>query len=212
MKISILGAGNVAQTLGTALINKGHEVFIGYKEKTHSEKLTQWLQQVDNKAKVSSVIEAAEFGEIIILAINPWTEIEAVLKSIPSTSLKGKTLIDLSNNIVFEGLPKLAFTDISMGELIQSWVPDTHVVKTLNITPTAIMVNPEQQGIVPSAMWVSGNSPQAKLVTGNLLKELGWQDVFDIGPISFSKLQETIGLITTNVVTGLLAKYGQPLK
>jgi len=77
--------------------------------------------------------------------------------------LKGKTVIDVSNNIDFgTGVATLAFTDRSMGEAVQSWLPDSHVVKTLNITPAAMTVQPSESGIVPAIGWVSGNDSGAK--------------------------------------------------
>lgn len=145
----------------------------------------------------------------MLLGINPWTAIEGVLKSLDATSLAGKVLIDLSNNIEFGAVPKLAFHDLSMGELIQQWLPDTYVLKTLNVVPSDLMVNPALRGVVPAIMWVAGEEPTAKNTVTTLLHDLGWEEVFDLGGIRQSRLQESLGLLTSIVVTNLLA---QPIR
>lgn len=101
MKIGILGAGTVAQTLGGAWTEAGHEVFLGARNPKKSGIL-----------KYGTMQEAASFGEVILVAINPWTEIEGVLKPL-AEELSGKTVIDISNNIEFGKIPpKLAFTNV----------------------------------------------------------------------------------------------------
>ena len=126
MKIGTLGAGKVAQTLGQGFTEKGHDVLIGSRN-THTEALVRWQEKAGGRGRIGSLQEAAAYGDILLLGINPWTAIEGVLKSINAGNLAGKVLIDLSNNIEFGAVPRLAFHDISMGELIQQWLPDTYV-------------------------------------------------------------------------------------
>lgn len=202
MKIGILGSGTVAQTLGSAWVKVGHKVFIGARD-PQSEKVTAWLQEAGPQNHVGSVEAAAEFGEVILLAINPWTEIEEVVKPL-ATELKGKTIMDVSNNIDFGKVPpKMAFTDQSMGEALQSWLPESNVVKTLNITPAAMMVNPAENGIIPAIGWVSGDNAKAKQQVVELLKDIGWSDVVDLGGIQRSRIQESIGLTLSVIISGL---------
>lgn len=205
MKIGTLGAGKVAQTLGLGFTAKGHHVLIGSRC-AQTEALAQWQEKAGAYGRIGSLPEAAAYGDIILLAINPWPEIEGVLKALDAQTLVGKVLIDLSNNIEFGTVPRLAFHDRTMGELIQEWLPETHVVKTLNALPAALMVNPAARGVVPSAMWVAGNQPAAKATVTTLLHDLGWDEVFDLGDIRQSRLQEAFGLLTSIVVTDLLAQ------
>ena len=93
-----------------------------------------------------------------------------------------------------------------MGEVIQSWLPEAHVVKTLNITPAPMMVHPIQSGIVPAVGWVSGNSNGAKQKVIALVKDLGWSEVADLGDIHQSRLQESVGLMLTIIVSSFAQK------
>ena len=208
MKIGTLGAGKVAQTLGQGLIEKGHDVLIGARNAT-AEALVRWQERGGVRGHVGSIGDAAAFGDVILLAVNPWTAIEGVLRSVPVRDLRRKVLIDLSNNIEFGDAPKLAFHHASMGMLIQQWLPDTFVVKTLNIVPADLMVNPSVQGLVPSIMWVSGDNQGAKDTVTALLHDLGWEEVVDLGGIAPSRLQEALGLLTSIVVTNIISRQNE---
>ncbi|MGZ6376779.1 MAG: NADPH-dependent F420 reductase, partial [Ktedonobacterales bacterium] len=135
-------------------------------------------------------------------------EIEPLLRSLDANDLADKTVIDPSNNIEFGSAPKLAFTDLSMGESIQRWLPGAHVVKTLTIVPAALMVNPSLSNI-PPIQWIAGDDQAAKEQVTDLLHALGWSEVFDLGGIKFSRLQEAIGLMVTGIVMQLAQTMGQ---
>lgn len=85
------------------------------------------------------------------------------------------------------------YNNTSAGECIQSWLPESHVVKTLNTVNAALMVHPQFTEGIP-VMFVSGNDSGAKAQTGKLLEELGWSQVIDLGDIWHSRLQESIML------------------
>jgi predicted dinucleotide-binding enzyme len=200
MNIGILGAGNVAQALGGALAAKGHAVKIASRN-PDSERLAQWKKQ--SGGTTGSLADAAAFGEVLILAINPWTEIESVLKSLGS-SLSGKPLLDPSNNIEFGAKPKLAFTDRSMGQAVQAWAPAAHVVKTMNTATAALMADPAGKGAAPAIAAMSGNDARAKAVIAGLLRDMGWSETVDLGGIEASRLQESIGLQVTIAIADLM--------
>lgn len=207
MNIGILGSGKVAQAVGAGLVAKGHEVMISSRD-LHSERVQQWVREVGPHGYAGSFQEAARFGEVIVLAINPWTAIEPLLLSLDVQDLVGKAVIDPSNNIEFATPPKLAFTDNSMGELIQRWLPRAHVVKTLNIVPSSSMVNPNLSEL-PPIQWVSGDDQTAKEQVTALLHDLGWLEVFDLGDIKLSRLQEAIGLMVSGIVIQLTSTTGK---
>ena len=75
MKVGIIGSGVVAQTLGTKLVELGHDVVLGTRDpkkldekKNMAGTLNEWLAVVKNKAKVATFKEAAAHGEILISA------------------------------------------------------------------------------------------------------------------------------------------------
>lgn len=207
MNIGILGSGNVAQAVGAGLIAAGHEVMVSSRDR-RSEKVRQWWGKVGPRGHAGSFAEAARFGDAILLAINPWTEIERLLRTLDASDLAGKAVIDPSNNIEFGLPPKLAFTDLSMGELVQRWLPGAHVVKTLTLVPATLMVNPHLNNI-PPIQWIAGDDQAAKERVTALLQDLGWSEVFDLGGIKLSRLQEAIGLMVTGIVMQLTQTTGQ---
>jgi 8-hydroxy-5-deazaflavin:NADPH oxidoreductase len=205
MKIGILGAGIISKTLGAAWARAGHEVFLGARD-AKREQLRLWQQEQGVRAQVVSVTEAAQKGELLLLAINPWTEIEKVLMTI-QPHLKHKTLIDVSNNIDFTAQPpRLAFQDLSLAQTIQEWAPGAHVVKALNLLPAVMMVNPQAQGLAPALTWISGDQTPAKEMAKHLIYDLGWEEVIDLGDLSASRLQESTALAMTLVISNLMAQ------
>jgi 8-hydroxy-5-deazaflavin:NADPH oxidoreductase len=204
MKIGVLGSGKVAKGLGKAWIEKAHEVWLGSRNPISEDNL-KWAKDVGPHGQVRSLKEAAQFGEVILLAINPWTQLEGVIQSIKK-EIAGKVVIDVSNNIEFSSTPKLAFTDRSLGQAVQQWATDAYVVKTLNHLPVATMIRPKAHGISPAIMWISGDQDKAKSVVASLIRDLGWNEVVDLGNLEKSRLQEVIGLTTSVIITDLFSK------
>jgi len=205
MKIGILGAGTIGKTVGAAWAEAGHEIFLGSRDARH-EQLRLWQRQQEGRIRLVSIIEAAEKGELLLLAINPWTEIEKVLMAV-QPHIEGKVLMDVSNNIDFTAQPpRLAFRDRSLAQAIQDWAPKAHVVKALNLLPASMIVKPGLQGLVPAVTWVSGDHAPAKDVAKNLIHDLGWEEVIDVGDLSASRLQESTALAMTLVISSLSFK------
>ncbi|MEM9981464.1 MAG: NAD(P)-binding domain-containing protein, partial [Bacteroidota bacterium] len=91
MKIGIIGSGNIGGSVGIHLAKAGHEVIFSSR---NPEKLTPLVAATDGKAKASTPEEAANFAEVILLAI-PFGNVPAVAQTIGS--IDGKVLIDAGN-------------------------------------------------------------------------------------------------------------------
>ncbi|MCA9332745.1 NADPH-dependent F420 reductase [Candidatus Saccharibacteria bacterium] len=194
MKIGIVGSGDVARSLGKGFVDLGHDVFIGSRHPEKKE-LDAWKKHAGKKGQTGSTTEAADFGDIVILAI-AWHAAENVLAQIRPES-SGKIVIDVTNPLQFndDEPPTLAVGHtISGGELVQQSLPDSHVVKTLNIINHAHMIQPNYSEGTPT-MFMCGDNASAKDHTRDLLEELGWKDVVDIGEIEKSRLLEPLCLL-----------------
>ena len=194
MKIGIVGSGDVAQSLGIGLVKAGHSVMLGTRDQ-QKKGLADWRKKNDKHRMLGSTTDAANFGEIVILAV-VWHAAEDVLAQI-RPEVSGKVFIDVTNPLVFtEGeAPTLSLGHtISAGEIVQASLPDSHVVKTLNIVNHKHMAFPKYQEGLP-IMFVCGNNKSAKETTHELLTELGWQDCLDIGGIEKSRLLEPLCLL-----------------
>lgn len=194
MKIGIIGSGDVAQSLGNGLAKAGHSVMIGTRD-INKKELAGWHKKNDKKKLLGSTTDAANYGEVIVLAI-AWHAAEDVLAQI-RPEVSGKVVIDVTNPLVFvEGeAPTLSVGHtMSAGEIVQASLPDSHVVKTLNIINHKHMAFPKFHEGLP-IMFVCGNNKSAKLTTNELLIDLGWEDTLDIGNIEKSRLLEPLCLL-----------------
>lgn len=194
MKIGIIGSGDVAQALGKGLIAAGHNVMLGTRDQSKKE-LAMWRKKNSTNAFLGNTTQAANFAEVAILAV-AWHAAEDILAQI-RPELAGKIVIDVTNPIIFNDTEPPALTvghTISGGEIVQQSLPDSHVVKALNTINHANMVKPTYKEGVPIA-FVCGNNLSAKLHTRDLLVELGWNDMLDIGDIEKCRLLEPLSLL-----------------
>ncbi|MBK9706280.1 MAG: NAD(P)-binding domain-containing protein [Acidobacteria bacterium] len=93
MKIAIIGSGNVGAALAKAWARAGHEIKMGVRD-VSSPKVTDLLKDIGSGATAASVRDAADFGEIIVLA-TPWSAVQDAVKSLGDIS--GKVLFDCTN-------------------------------------------------------------------------------------------------------------------
>ncbi len=195
MKIGIIGSGGVAQTLGAAYAEKGHEVKLGSRD---SGKLAEWVEKTRNGVSAGSFAEAAEFGKVVFLGVLGTAAGEA-LELAGHDNLKGKTLVDLTNPLDFSGGTPPKFTATfgdSLGERVQRAVPEANVVKAFNSIGAAIMVDPKF-GADTATLLIAGNDEAAKAEATKLIKEFGW-DVEDLGGIDQAFFLEAFASIWIN--------------
>lgn len=193
MKIGILGTGDVGKALGKGFITLGHEVKMGSRDAAN-EKALAWAREMGPKASAGTFAEAAEFGEIVVLATLGAAN-ESVLSYAGPEPLRGKVVIDTTNPLDFSGgRPKLAvLEDGSGGEQVQRLLPDTHVVKAFNTVGNAHMFRPDFPGGPPD-MFICGNDAEAKKKVAEILSDFGWGTV-DIGGIDSSHYLEAMCIV-----------------
>lgn len=210
MKISVLGTGDVGQTLAARLVELGHEVMIGTRdvEETLARKSIQhgnppfsvW-HEANQAVQLGTFQESASFGEIVINATNGANSLNA-LDLAGEETLAGKILIDVANPLDFShGMPPVLLEGLnntnSLGEEIQKEFPEAKVVKTFNTMWCGLMVNPGLLDGGNHINYISGNDNEAKNRVKELLKEFGWKDenLVDLGDISAARGTESVLLI-----------------
>jgi hypothetical protein len=176
----------VGRTIGSKLVELGHEVRMGSRDEEH-EGAASWASEAGERASVGRFSAAAEFGEIVFNCTAGLHSIDA-LREAGEDNLRGKLLIDLANSLDFshEGPPTLGIVNTeSLGERIQAALPGTRVVKALNTMNCEVMVDP---GLVPGdhVTFMCGNDDDAKVEATRLLGEFGWpaERVIDLGDIA----------------------------
>lgn len=193
MKIGILGSGTVGQQLANGFLRTGNEVKIGTRD---ASKLNDWLKNAGQKASIGSFAEAAGFGDIIILATS-WAGTENAVELAGKNNFKNKIVVDVTNPLDFSnGAPPKLDSSFghSAGERIQSWLPDSKVVKAFNTISAFIMVNPKLEEGNPDLV-IAGNDSSAKKTVTDFARSFGWQNVIDIGDISQSYLLEAFAML-----------------
>jgi predicted dinucleotide-binding enzyme len=190
LKIGVLGSGPAGQTLASGLLEKGHPVLIGSRDPA---KLDGWLRHAGAGAQVGTFVEAARFGEIVVLSVL-GSAAEEVIRLAGPKNLINKIVIDASDPLDFSsGRPGLFVgTTDSLGERIQRLIPDAYVVKGLNVVQADVMINPGLTGDEPD-MFIAGNNAEAKQTVTQLLAEFGWP-VIDMGGIESARWLEALSL------------------
>jgi len=180
--VGILGTGIVGRTLAARLAELGADVVVGART-ADSESLKQLAEL---NVGTGSFADAAAHGDLIINATNGLHSL-AVLDSVGTETLVGKTLVDVANELqpVEGGLPQpVVAADVSLAQRIQDAYPDTFVVKSLNTMGCHVMVNPS---IVSGdhTVFLSGDDAGAKQRVQELLASFGWrpEQMLDLGGI-----------------------------
>jgi len=194
MEVGILGTGEVGRALGKGFLTLGHSVKLGGREATN-EKALAFAREHGPRASAGTFADAAEFGELLVLATLGSANEEA-LRAAGIDNFSGKVLIDTTNPLDFsKGLPPRLAGGLgdSAGELVQRLLPEAKVVKAFNTVGNAHMFRPEFPGGPPD-MFICGNDADAKQEVAVLLAAFGW-NVADVGGIQSSHYLEAMCLV-----------------
>jgi len=199
MRIAVLGTGPVGQTLAAKLDELGHDVTIGTRDPEATMARTgpdsfgnppfsDWAAE-HPKVAVAALAEASSDADVVVNATNGAASI-AALEAAGDESLAGKVLIDVANPLDFSrGMPPslLVSNTDSLGEQIQRRFPEARVVKTLNSMNAYLMVDPGHLAGGDHTVFVSGDDADAKAQVGELLRQIGWTDIVDLGDITTAR-------------------------
>jgi predicted dinucleotide-binding enzyme len=190
MKVAVFGTGVVGDTIGSKMIELGHQVMMG--SRTHdNEKAKVFVEKHKSNASAGTFNDAAAFGEIIFNCTSGVGSLEA-FKMAEIKNLDGKIIVDIANPLDFsKGMPpSLAFVNTnSLGEEIQNKFPQTKVVKALNTMWCGLMVNPSMINGGDHSTFVCGNDLKAKEEVKKILISFGWSEknILDLGDIKMAR-------------------------
>jgi predicted dinucleotide-binding enzyme len=193
MKVGVLGSGDVAKTLAAGFLKHGHAVKIGSR---NPAKLAEWSAQ-NTGSSVGSFADAAEYGELVALAVKGNAAAEALMLA-GQKNLAGKTVIDACNPIE-DAPPEKGvlrfFTDInkSLMETLQRQFSEAHFVKAFNSVGAPCMVNPQFAGGKPT-MFICGNNEGAKKQVAQINEQFGWETA-DMGAAEAARAIEPLCML-----------------
>jgi predicted dinucleotide-binding enzyme len=178
--------------MARGLRGKGHAVTPGARDPADAQVAAL---AADPGAALARPAETAAGAEVVILAL-PWGVAEAAVASLGD--LAGKTVVDCMNPLgrTAAGMGLTVGHSTSGGEIVQGWLPQTHVVKTLNQVGAEIMARNERLPHRP-VMFQAGNSEPAKAKVAALLADLGFEPL-DAGDLTRARLPEPFGMVWIN--------------
>jgi 8-hydroxy-5-deazaflavin:NADPH oxidoreductase len=191
-RVGVLGSGEVGRRLAAGFRSRGHDVMIGSRDPGRAE-LGEWLSGDGAGIEAGAFAQAAEHGELLVLAVLGNAAEEAITAA-GTKNFSGKVVIDAMNPLDFSGgfPPKLSIMgEDSLGERVQRALPDAKVVKAFNTIGNPYFVDPRFSEGEPT-MLIAGDDEGAKRTVTDALADFGWSDTFDIGGIEGSRELEAI--------------------
>lgn len=180
MNIGIIGAGAMAQAITQHAILAGHSVMLSNSRGPRS--ITSLTHNL--KCLVGTVIQAIEFGDIIIIAIPLFR-----YTSLPQVPLAGKVVLDLLNYFPQRDgdIPSLQREETTTSELLAKHLPQSHLVKAFNSITVEDLIRDSRpdKSEERRAIAIAGDNIEAKEIATCFISEIGF-DVVDAGPLSES--------------------------
>ncbi len=198
MKITILGAGNVATALATRWQAAGHAVTIGVRDPA-SEK-SQKAQAALPDIPFESMELAVAHSEVVVLATPP--DAVLALKALLDRAAD-KTIIDTTNAVRVRPEPyPTAY------HFIKAETKAQQVVKCFNSTGFENMANPVYLG-EGIDMFCAGDGQEAKTVARQLALDAGFSTCWDFGGGDKVELLEKFALSWINLA--IMQGFGRDL-
>lgn len=171
MKIGIIGSGNIGGNLGKHWATSGHEVMFSSR---NPEKLKSMADEVG--AKTGTPQEAADFGEVILLAI-PFGKVPQLAQQIGS--LDNKILVDAGNPYPQRDgdVAQKVIDDDSQTATgyVASQFPQAKTVKAFNSVFYKIFAEKAfLEGDERIAVQICSDDEQAKETVKQLIKDIGF--------------------------------------
>jgi hypothetical protein len=198
MKIGIIGSGGVGGTLGKLWAKAGHEVLFSSR---HPEKLASLVTEAGASSSAGMVAEAAQFGDVILLAVNYWTLDEA-LREVNDT-LNGKIVIDATNPLKWSeagGLERMIPQDVTAGRVMAQRLPTARIVKAFTTVYAGTLASEAHREGDQVAIAMAGDDEGAKQTVAELIKDAGYVSV-DIGTLDESQPLDPDGVLWNSVIT-----------
>ncbi|MFX1451386.1 MAG: NADPH-dependent F420 reductase, partial [Promethearchaeota archaeon] len=173
--------------LGKKWAEKGHMIMFGSKDPQKAKKLAT---SIANNASGGTYKEAAEFSDIVVIAV-PWSGAKEAIKE--TGNLKGKIIID-STTTAAPSLGGLSAEPTpSAAEKVAKWTEGAKVIKAVH-TIGVESLDKLQFGSQQASLFICGDDLDAKSKTKQLGLDLGF-DVIDAGPLTNARLIEPLAIL-----------------
>jgi hypothetical protein len=190
MKISFIGAGNVARALATLVHGAGHEVLLGSRDQAQTGAL-----------RTGTLEEAASWGEVVIVAV-PFAATRELLPALREP-LRGKIVVDATNPVNNDWSPMLLGEENSGGEEVARLLPGSRVVKAFNTIFADSMREDRlvREGQRVTCFVASDDSAAAQMVV-RLAEAVGLAAT-PVGPLKMARLLEAVAHLNIQLAVGM---------
>ncbi|MCJ8507161.1 NAD(P)-binding domain-containing protein [Rhizobium lemnae] len=178
MNIGIIGAGAMAQTLAYHINRAGHDVMLS--NSRGPESLVSIGQAL--KCRTGTVLQAAQFGDIVALAIPLWA-----FSAIDPAPFENKIVLDLLNYFPHRDgkIEILDRGETTTSEMVAKHFVGAKLIKAFNaITVDDLYRDPRPRGHqIRRALPIAGDDKTAKEQASLFINDVGF-DVVDVGPLA----------------------------
>jgi NADPH-dependent F420 reductase len=202
VKVTIIGAGNMARGIGSRVLAGGNELELVSRSREAAGALADEL----GGGSVSDEVT----GDVVVLAVPYGAAADVV--SAHGDRLRGKVVVDITNPVdwaTFDGLVTPA--DSSAAEEIAKLVPDgTQVVKAFNTTfaPTVAAGQVAGQNL---DVLLAGDDGDAKKKVASFV-EAGGLRPLDVGPLKRARQLEQLAFLHITAQEPLGSGFGSAVK
>jgi 8-hydroxy-5-deazaflavin:NADPH oxidoreductase len=201
MKVTIIGAGNMARGIGTRVLAGGNDVELIARNPAAGQTLADEL---------GATVGENLSGEAVVLAV-PYDAVADVIAK-HGDALRGKVVVDITNPVdwsTFDGL--VTPSDSSAAEEIAKLLPEgTPLVKAFNTTFAPTLSAGEVAGQKLDVL-LAGDDADAKETVASFV-EAGGMRPLDVGPLKRARQLEQLGFLHITAQEPLGAGFGSAIK
>ena len=171
-RIGVIGSGNVGSAIGRTWVNRGYEVMFASRSLDHDKSLAA---KIGGKARAGTPKEAADFGDVILLAV-PYGALPELGKSL-ANEFKGKVIIDACNPFpARDGEIATQARQKGAGLMSAELLPGARIVRAFNAIGAGRMGSAhEAPGKV--GMPIAGDDKEALAIASRLIRDVGYEPV-----------------------------------
>jgi predicted dinucleotide-binding enzyme len=175
MKIGIVGSGNIGATAARLFVGAGHEVALS--NSRGGEGLEALLAELGGNARATTIAEAADFGDIVLVAI-PFGK----FRTLAADAFKGKVVIDAGNYYAERDgtFAELDNDETTSSEMMSTHLKEARLVKgfnTIYFKHLATKGNTSLPLAERRAIFIAGDDSGAKEIVARLIEEIGFAAV-----------------------------------
>jgi 8-hydroxy-5-deazaflavin:NADPH oxidoreductase len=197
MNIGIVGAGNVGSTLAKLWAKAGHKVMLSYSRSP--DRLNDLAKSLGANVHTGSPLEAAAFGDVILLSTNFWMAQQALAEM---GDLTGRIVLDTTNPYGWENeatasgkIVRMVSNEVSAAETLSAFATGARWVKVFStLQPKALVASAgrsaDQRVVVPFA----SDDQSLDVLVQTLIRDAGGQP-YALGTLSKARMMEIGGTL-----------------